>query len=191
MIAGNIYHYLLYRLKARSKYDIHSPFVYKFYSQVLKDHTQYPCYVELKNRFPSVHKFKYYRLLYRLSRYLNTGKIYFKGQEDGAELSYLSGDFREIELQSGNFNISGPLNLTFIDLEHLEVVENGYFSKLLQHTNQDSVLIIWNLRESGTLRNEWKEIQKNPMVKITIDLFQVGLVFFRDELSKEDFILRF
>jgi hypothetical protein len=37
----------------------------------------------------------------------------------------------------------------------------------------------------------WKEIQDHPSVIITIDLFRMGLVFFKEGLSKEDFILHF
>jgi hypothetical protein len=36
----------------------------------------------------------------------------------------------------------------------------------------------------------WELIKKNPKVTVTIDTFQWGLVFFRSEQVKEDFIVR-
>ena len=41
------------------------------------------------------------------------------------------------------------------------------------------------------MEEAWKVICRHPKVKVTIDIYQMGFVFFREELSKEDFILRF
>jgi hypothetical protein len=191
MINTRFLSYFYYCRSSRSRFDIHSPFVYKLYSQVLKDGSQYPFYQELKNRFSSVKPIRYYRLLYRLSKYFKPEMIFFKGQEGGPEQACLYGDSECQERHTGSPGSSEFIHLAFVDLQLNEVRESGYFSKLLQHTKQDSVLVIWNLRESGMLRNEWIEIQEYPSVKVTIDLYRMGLVFFRDELSKENFVLRF
>ena len=191
MNLSDFYHFLLYRISTRSKFDIHSPFVYKLYSEVLKDCTQYPGYVELKQRFPAAKPFKYYRLLYRLAMYLNHETIYFNGQEDGPAYTYFFDPLKSEALHHTQFDLPDLIDLAFIDLQYLGTPENGYFSKLLQHTNKDSVLIIWNLRAQGVSGNEWEEIREDPMVKVTIDLYHLGIVFFKEELSKEDFVLRF
>jgi hypothetical protein len=183
--------YLSFYLSSRSRFDIHSPFVYKLYSQVLKDRTPYPFYQDLENRFPMVRPVKYYKLLYRLTNYLDPETILFTGDKNGPEQVFLLGDSHTAKLETGPQNVIHSIDLAFIDLQSLEVLMNGYFSNLLQHTDKETVFIIWNLRESGLLRQEWKEIRKHPDVKVTIDLFQLGLVFFRDELSKEDFVIHF
>jgi hypothetical protein len=36
----------------------------------------------------------------------------------------------------------------------------------------------------------WEEIKADPMVRVTVDLFFVGLVYFRVEQVKEHFRLR-
>ena len=41
------------------------------------------------------------------------------------------------------------------------------------------------------MRKAWKSICAEPKVKVTLDLGRMGVVFFREELSKEDFILNF
>ena len=187
----SFFDFLLYWIKARSKYDIHSPFVYKIYSQVLKDRTRYPAYQELKKKYPKIRNGRYYRLLYRLSKYFNPGTIYFVGNENGAEGNYLNGAGDPKKNQKDLLKLSGTIELGFIDLEAIEVRESGYFSRLLQHTANDSVLIIWNLRRSKNCYNIWKEIIQSGKVIVTIDIFQLGLIFFREELSKEDFILNF
>jgi hypothetical protein len=41
------------------------------------------------------------------------------------------------------------------------------------------------------MEEAWEEIKSNPLVTVTIDLFFLGLVFFRKEQAKENFIVRF
>ena len=94
-------------------------------------------------------------------------------------------------LEKEDFSTGNSFDLLFVDLKEKEVTEKGYFSNLLQHTIKDSVFIVWNIRESGLISDLWKEIKEDPEVKVTVDLFKLGVVFFRDELSKEDFILHF
>ncbi len=40
------------------------------------------------------------------------------------------------------------------------------------------------------MEEAWEEIKKHPKVKVTIDTFQWGIVFFRKEQEKEHFIIR-
>ncbi|MBL7882976.1 MAG: class I SAM-dependent methyltransferase, partial [Bacteroidia bacterium] len=37
----------------------------------------------------------------------------------------------------------------------------------------------------------WEEIKRHPKVTVTIDLFFIGLVFFRKEQAKQHFIIKF
>jgi hypothetical protein len=41
------------------------------------------------------------------------------------------------------------------------------------------------------MEDAWNTIRKHPKVKVSIDLFHMGIVFFKEELSKEDFTIRF
>jgi hypothetical protein len=41
------------------------------------------------------------------------------------------------------------------------------------------------------MEEAWEEIKSHPKVTVTIDLFFLGLVFFRKEQVKENFCLRF
>jgi len=45
--------------------------------------------------------------------------------------------------------------------------------------------------ELVALLKESEEIKKNKNVTLTVDLFQLGLVYFHKELSKQDFVIRF
>ena len=44
--------------------------------------------------------------------------------------------------------------------------------------------------QSKENENTWKIIKKHPKVKVTIDTFRLGIVFFRDQQEKEHFVIR-
>jgi hypothetical protein len=191
MNPGNLYQYLIYRLKARSKFDIHSPFIYKIWSQVLKDRKRYQEYNDIEAKFPDKKNLDYYRLLFRLQRYFQPDDIVFSGKEDGREIAYLSFGIPPEKIYTDIAQADGSFELVFIDLLTVENNVQTYFSQWLQHTHNDSVIVLWNLRESKSCMDRWEKYRKMPKVTVTVDLFQVGLIFFRKELSREDFILHF
>ncbi len=41
------------------------------------------------------------------------------------------------------------------------------------------------------MKDAWTQIKAHPEVSVTIDLFQIGLVFVRKAQAKEDFVIRF
>ena len=81
--------------------------------------------------------------------------------------------------------------LVFIDGNHRKEPTLNYFKQLLGFVNNDSILIFDDIHWSDDMEKAWDEIKKNPQVTITIDLFFLGLVFFRKEQVKENFTLRF
>src|ERR1035438_6778417 len=46
--------YANHLIHAKSKFDLHSPFLYKIYSQILKDRTEYPEYRLMNNLWRSL-----------------------------------------------------------------------------------------------------------------------------------------
>ena len=66
-----------------------------------------------------------------------------------------------------------------------------YFSLIMQHIHNDSVLIFCNMHGSKEMHYVWNKIKNQSFVTLTIDLFNLGLVFRKEELTKEDFILRY
>lgn len=84
-----------------------------------------------------------------------------------------------------------PLDLVFFDANHQYEPTIQYFTVCLDHIHNDSVFIFDDLYWSAGMEQAWNAIRRNPVVTVTVDLFGVGLVFFRREQPKQDFILRF
>lgn len=87
-------------------------------------------------------------------------------------------------LQASNYN------LIYFDGNHSKRATLAYFDLLLPTTDNDSVWIFDDIHWSEEMEEAWESIKNHPKVKVTIDTFQWGFVFFRREQPKEHFIIR-
>jgi predicted O-methyltransferase YrrM len=257
-----IFRYAGHALHSRSAFDLHSPFVFHVYQDILKDTTKYNEYQkveEVRSAMLERHDFikmtdlgarsmdirwnrkiitvrqvarhssisrKYGQLLFRLVKHLKPDSILELGTSLGISTAYLglanpeakivsiegcretaeiaAKNFEHLRLNNitqvvGNFKDmlpellqkQGKIKMVFIDGNHRMEPTLKYFSLIKEYLAEDAVLILDDIHWSEEMENAWKEIQKHPEVKITIDTFQMGLVFFSDRFSKENFILRF
>lgn len=104
-----------------------------------------------------------------------------------------------IETVTGNFDdvfsavvsSRSPVDFVFIDGNHRKEPTLRYFSLCLDRVHNDSVFVFDDIHWSGEMEQAWQVIKAHPKVTVTIDLFFLGLVFFRAGQEKEHFILRF
>ncbi|KRD61891.1 methyltransferase [Flavobacterium sp. Root935] len=85
---------------------------------------------------------------------------------------------------------STTYNLIYFDGNHSKKATLNYFELLLPTIDNDSVWIFDDIHWSREMEETWEIIKNHPKVKVTIDTFQWGLVFFRREQEKEHFIIR-
>ncbi|UUF14443.1 MULTISPECIES: class I SAM-dependent methyltransferase [Flavobacterium] len=81
-------------------------------------------------------------------------------------------------------------DLIYFDGNHSKKATLTYFEILLQTINNDSVWIFDDIHWSPEMEEAWEIIKNHPKVKVTIDTFQWGFVFFRYEQEKEHFVIR-
>lgn len=79
----------------------------------------------------------------------------------------------------------------FFDGNHREKPTLHYFETALPFAHNDSLFIFDDIHWSEEMESAWEKIKAHPKVKLTIDVFHFGLVFFREEQKeKEHFVLR-
>ncbi len=83
------------------------------------------------------------------------------------------------------------IDLAFFDANHRYEPTIRYFETCLTKTGNDSVFVFDDIHWSAGMEQAWSVIKTHPSVSLTVDLFWVGLVFFRREQPKQDFVLRF
>jgi predicted O-methyltransferase YrrM len=82
------------------------------------------------------------------------------------------------------------LKLIYFDGHHSKTATLDYFELLLPTIHNDSVWIFDDIHWSAQMEEAWEAIKNHPKVKVTIDTYQWGLVFFRYEQPKQHFVIR-
>lgn len=106
---------------------------------------------------------------------------------------------KNVELVQGNFNITLPetlskidvLDFAFFDGNHQKGPTLNYFKQCLAKGNEHSVFVFDDIHWSDEMTEAWEEIKAHPGVTLTIDIFQLGIVFFRKGVEKQHFVLRY
>jgi predicted O-methyltransferase YrrM len=105
-----------------------------------------------------------------------------------------------ISVVEGNFDttlslVTGGLktvDFCFIDGNHRQEPTERYFQQFLPKMDNDSILIFDDIHWSKEMEQAWETIKGHESVRCTIDLFFIGIVFFREEFKeKRNFIIRF
>jgi len=111
------------------------------------------------------------------------------GSLGGMNIRLHVGDIDELLLPV--LNDPGSPDLVFFDANHTKQATLSYFNIILGYIKESTVLIIDDIHWSKGMEDAWKEICSNDIVSVTVDLFYMGLVFFRKGLSKENFVIRY
>lgn len=259
--ARSIYQYLAYRLKAKGRHGIHSPFVYSFIGDVLRNTAPQPELQQLEQlandlrnsrtmievtdfgAFTRNKKFttrfrrvgdiarlsgtppKIGRLLFNMLRYYKPEYILELGTSFGistlymalananAKISTIEGCANTAEIAQKNFsrmklhNIKmhvgefggllskvtekiPRLDFVFIDGNHRKEPTIKYFEACLEKKHNDTIMVFDDIYWSKGMHQAWDQIKSHPEVTVSIDLYRLGIIFFRKELSKQDFVLR-
>lgn len=83
------------------------------------------------------------------------------------------------------------LDLAFMDGHHAEEPTMAYFEQCLAKAHDASVLVLDDIHWSQGMEAAWARIKSHPRVTVTIDLYDLGLVFLRSGQAKEHFRLRY
>lgn len=118
---------------------------------------------------------------------------------DVAESNFATEMGKNIMLHRGKFEDVFPLlirdygtpGLIFIDGDHKREHVLQYFSMISTSASQDTVLIIDDINYSPEMAEAWNEIKRSENVSVTVDLFRLGLVFFRKGIAKYNYTVRY
>lgn len=117
-----------------------------------------------------------------------------------AKENFSSLGLTNIEQRTGNFDNllssiihhQSSIDLAYLDGNHRYEPTVRYFKQLLPALHNDSILVFDDIHWSAEMEKAWREIQEDPAVKCTVDVFFLGFVFFRKEFKeKQHFTIRF
>jgi predicted O-methyltransferase YrrM len=118
---------------------------------------------------------------------------------DVASKNFNQLDLMNVEVVKGKFadqlpnvlKIMERADLVFFDGDHRESATCNYFDTVLPYVRNESIFIFDDIHWSGEMERAWAHIKRHASVTVTVDLFQFGIVFFRKELMKQAFTIRY
>ena len=116
-----------------------------------------------------------------------------------AERNFKKLNCQNIEIITGNIDLTlaerlktvSTIDFAFFDANHRYEPTVRYFETCLLKAHNDTCFIFDDIHWSDEMEQAWTTIKAHPAVTVSIDLFYVGLVFFRKEQPRQDFILKF
>lgn len=75
------------------------------------------------------------------------------------------------------------LDYAFLDGNHQKQATLDYFEACLPYCHENTVLVFDDIHWSDEMQEAWKTIQQHPKVSLTLDLFYMGIIFFRATAS--------
>jgi predicted O-methyltransferase YrrM len=166
----------------------------------------------------SVKPAKYGQLLFRLVNYFQAKTALELGTSLGITTSYLCAANTDCQVTTiegcaeaalvayknakqyiGNFDDELPvvlsgiksLDFVFFDGNHRKEPTLNYFNQCMEKSHERSVFVFDDIYWSPEMKEAWEIIKADQRVTVTVDLFYVGLVFFRKGQAKQDFVIKY
>ncbi|MEB2781007.1 class I SAM-dependent methyltransferase [Algoriphagus sp. C2-6-M1] len=137
------------------------------------------------------------------SRYLSKvtqGRLYtFEGSNEIARLAKPGQGFNNISIVVGELWQALPTTLktlkkvdfALIDATHTYKGTLTYFEQILPKTHSKSIIAIGDIHWSREMEKAWIEIKSRPEVRLSLDFYECGIVFFDYSGEKTEYVLDF
>lgn len=127
-----------------------------------------------------------------------SGKLYtIEGAAEKAKLAnqYLKAYTNNVEVITGNFDDKltevlsaiGKVDFAFIDGNHRKEFTIKYFEELLKYSHDKTIFVFDDIYWSPGMADAWKYLVKHERVRVSLDLFRMGVILINPQLQKEEF----
>ncbi len=82
-------------------------------------------------------------------------------------------------------------SFVFIDGNHEKDSTLQYFNQIAVKAESNIIIVIDDINWSAGMHEAWQEIKSDPRVTVTVDLFFMGIVFFKKGIQKQNFVIRY
>lgn len=199
----NIYH----RLTASSRYQLHSPFLYKLATEIFSGKTNYKSanyhqLLKIKSSERNIISYKNAQVLSRLLVLSEPKNILYIGYSkvNTNIITQASSNSNVISIEVGTdfVNLNAILRddintLDFVfydrdtDVEKIKIV----FDKCLNYKNNNSVFVFDDIYHTNAMNEIWNYVKNHLETIVSIDLFHMGIVLFRKEMSRQQIKYRY
>lgn len=100
------------------------------------------------------------------------------------------GEVTEESLRLAVVDLQGGLDVAFIDANHTYEGTKSYFNVLAEKVHEKTVIVVDDIHYNQAMEKAWMEICADERVTSTIDLYQMGMVFFDKHYWKRNYKIR-
>ena len=83
------------------------------------------------------------------------------------------------------------IDLAFIDANHQYQATIDYYKLLKSKTHKNSIIVFDDIHWSPGMQQAWDEIHQDPDIRLAIDIFHFGIVWFNTDIPKQHYIVAF
>ena len=100
------------------------------------------------------------------------------------------GEVTEESLRLAVVDLQGGLDVAFIDANHTYEGTKSYFNVLAEKVHEKTVIVVDDIHYNQAMEKAWMEICADERVTSTMDLYQMGMVFFDKHYWKRNYKIR-
>ena len=199
--------YFQFLLKSSNQHGVHSPFVYQIVTKCLYkkiDKNSWKTFQTFKNKLlkNKLLKNKKIKNSHKKAKILLKLIHYFKPKSNLEIANSLDLGVITLAMNFSNLFVTTiantPLEISEVTLNrkfdcvffHKNQTTLKTFNTCLKTINNNSFFIFNDIYENSETIKNWSSIKNHPKVKVSLDLFYFGVIFFRKEQAKEHFKIR-
>lgn len=139
---------------------------------------------------------------YLASNNSNSQVYTLEGQPELCQMARQS--FKQLHLDNikiieGNINNTLPrliqqipqIDLLFIDANHQYQATLDYYNLAKSKVHKNTIIIFDDIHWSEGMQQAWNEIRQDPDIRLSIDIFHMGIVWFNTDIPKQHYIVAF
>ena len=194
--------YFQFLLKSSNQHGVHSPFVYQLVTKCLYKKIDKNSWKTFQKSNNELLKNKKIKNSHKKAKILLKLIHYFKPKNNLEITSSLDLAVIKHAINSSNTCVTTiantPTEISEVTLNrkfdciyfHKNQITLKTFNTCLKTINNNSFFIFNDIYESSETIKNWSSIKNHPKVKVSLDLFYFGVIFFRKEQAKEHFKIR-
>ena len=180
------FNYIQFRFHAKHLHGIHSPFIYRLLDDSFKLMNKNLIYTDFVAQ--NIHHIgtgvflshkKRIRFLSALIQVLDPEKLILFTQDKKTVT----------DLHNMRHKICW-INCTTVEHEMVDGITKQILDFVATESNDSAVIIMAGIRCNDELFQLWKTISTNTSVKISLDCYADGILFFKEGVAKQDFRIR-
>ncbi len=182
------------RFRHRRGWSVQSPFAFRFIKEVLFANPKHPAYATLAHirRAHGINSWaRYDRLLLRLAAFAQPKTAVIFGQNAAVVSQYVKAGHSSAEVFDETEDIGHMLtqmaHLSHIDYAYIDADQHAaaFAEAAIRKAHAGSVIIIRHINRTPYMKQLWQCLEEDPRTVVTFDLYYLGIVLFRQGLSKE------